>query len=119
VRPMSVVMLHVVGQDPLKVSGADNQQVVGHFGSYAAHPSLGDGVRHRSPKGNPDDLGPLGPPDFVEGRPNLASLSRTTKRTTTSASRMAMLTLRACWVTQSRVGLEVTPPSHTCGSDGR
>jgi hypothetical protein len=66
VRPLGVVMGSELPKDSLKVTSAEDQQVVEALPASRPHPPLGEGVRLRSPDRRLDDSDPLGPEDLVK-----------------------------------------------------
>jgi hypothetical protein len=67
VGAVGVVMIAVVGQDMLEVTGSGDEDPVGAFAADAADPAFGDRVRLRRPNRSGDDLGADGGEYGVEG----------------------------------------------------
>jgi hypothetical protein len=65
--PGSVVVLGVRAQDPLKMTLAEDKEVVEALSSRGAYPTLRDGVGFRGSKGCPRHGEAFGPKDLVEG----------------------------------------------------
>src|SRR6266540_4331839 len=70
-RPMRVVVPHIDGKDPLKMSATDDQKMVEAIGAHGSHPALRVGVRVRRPHRRPDHPDTLGTEDLVESAAEL------------------------------------------------
>jgi hypothetical protein len=113
VRAMPVVVLDVDSKDPIQVAAPDDQQPIQALGADRPHPALRDRVRVGRLDRCPQHGGALRAEHVVEGAANLASRSRSKKRTGRLRSSNASKRLRACWVTQVPSGLAVTPARWT------
>src|SRR5664280_1287135 len=71
VRPVLVVMDHVLGQDSLQMSTTEDEHPVEALSAYGADEALGEGVGLRSSDRGTDDPDALGLEDLVEARGEL------------------------------------------------
>ena len=108
-----VVVAEVAIEHSWEVSIVRDEERVGALRWRRAHPALGDGVRVGGPHGTPKMLPPWPGHTASKPGPNLPSRSPSRCRMVTAAWRRSSLTLRAHWVTQSRVGLVVMPARKT------
>ena len=60
VRPMPVVVVHVLGEHGLEMAAAEDEEPVEALSTDGTHNALGDGVRARGPDGRLDDPDALG-----------------------------------------------------------
>src|SRR5665213_1436007 len=71
VRPVSVVVGDVLGQDSFQMSTTEDEHPVEALSTYGADEALGEGVGLRSPDRGADDPDAFGPEDLVETRGEL------------------------------------------------
>ena len=106
---MGVVVRDVDSKGLFEVASADDQQPVQAVGADGLHPALGVRVRlgrlYRVTSTSP----PSARNTASKLRQNLASRSRSTKRTCRPRSPSTRSRFRACWATQAPLGLAVTP----------
>jgi len=76
VRPVPVVMIHVLGEDSFEMAPAEDEEPVQAFTADGADKPLADRVRAWRPDGRLDDPDPVGCEDSVEGGGELVSRSR-------------------------------------------
>ena len=104
VRPVPVVVVHVLGEHGFEVAAAEDEEPVEALSADGTDKALGDGIRARGPDGRLDDPDSLGCKTASKEEVNLAGVVRSAR----SKER-----LRACWVTQPVTGLAVTPAMWT------
>jgi len=73
VRPVAVVVVDVLGDEPLQLALVLDDGAVEQFATQASDPPLCEGVGHRCPHGDGEDLDALGAEHVVEGRGELAA----------------------------------------------
>ena len=113
VGTVAVVMLDVDPQDLLEVAAPDDQQPVQALGTDGAHPAFRVGIRRGRRTGVTSTSPPSEQNTSSKLRQNLASWSRSTKRTCRPRSPSTSSRFRACWVTQRPFGWAVTPARWT------
>jgi hypothetical protein len=104
VRPLVVVVPHLLVEDPLEVASAPDQQPVQALLPDGQYPALGDRVGVRRLDRGRDDLNAVGGEDVVKGAGNLVSRSRSRNRcaVTSSAPSVSIENARARWTTKVR-----------------
>ena len=110
---MSVVVLDVLGEDDLKMPAAKHEESIGALAPHGTSEPLCDGARPRGADRSLDDPDALAGEDGVEGRGDFVSRSRSKNLAAVVRSARSEQTFRACWVTQVRTGLAVTPARRT------
>ena len=104
VRPVSVVMGDVLGQDAFEVATTEDQRSVEALSADGADGAFGEGVG----SGSSDGVRMMRTHSALKTSSklevNLASRSRTRNRTGSTQSSSAMVRFLACWTTQEQVG---------------
>jgi hypothetical protein len=100
-------MVSELSKDSLKVTSAEDQQVVEALPTCRPHPPLGERVRLRGADRRLDDSDALRSENLVERTGELRVPSRIRNRT--SRSRSPTARFRGCWVTHAEAGSLVTP----------
>jgi hypothetical protein len=110
-RPLAVVVVDVDAEYAFEVTAVEDQQPVETLGTHSADEALGDRVRLRRPHWRLDDSDAFTAEHLVE-RPAVLAVAVTNQEPNAVVEK-SRPRLRACWVTQSPVGLVVQPASHT------
>jgi hypothetical protein len=111
--PVRVVVIREHAKHALQVSAIHDQEPVEAFRADGTDEALGDRVRLGSAYRRLDDPDAFAGEDCVKSRLNLLSRSRIRKRNCAGCSWSVHANWRACWVTQSPVGLAVQPARWT------
>jgi hypothetical protein len=112
-RTMIIELVHVLADHGPRVPLVVDQYMVEALLAQAAAPALDEAVRPRRAGWGLDHRDGLGGEDAIEGGGYLPSRSRMRNRNLLARSPRSIITLRACWATQSPVGWAVTPSRWT------
>jgi hypothetical protein len=106
VRPLVVVVTHVLVEHSLKMAWTPDQHPVQALLPDRPHPALGERVRVRRLDRGRDDLGAVGGEDIVEdaGDLDVAVTGQESTRCGVSESSISIENSRARWTTQGPFG---------------
>ena len=106
-RSLLVVVSDELPQGPLKVTVAQDEDMVQTLSSYGSDEAFSDGVRFRRAYRRSDDPHSFRAKHLVE-RPRVLGVA-VPDRKWVLARRSSIARLRACWATQAEQGWAVTP----------
>jgi hypothetical protein len=106
-RPMPVVMAGIDAKHALELAPAEDEQPVEALATHAADPALGVGIRVRCLYGRTDHSHFFATEDVIEAAAKLGVAIVDQEAERLLAIVEVISRLRACWATQSPVGLGV------------
>jgi hypothetical protein len=113
VRTVAVVLIEVLGQHSLQLPASQDQHPVKQLTPDGADPPLRVGIHPRCPHRRPQHPQSLGSKDRIERYGELRIPIPDQNRNWPTRSSRPMTRLRACWVTHSPTGCDVTPSTWT------
>jgi len=108
-RPLSVVVRRVLGEDAAQVSFPEDQHPVGEFGADGQHEAFGEAVRPRTPGWDLDHLDARIGQHRVERGRELSGPIADQESEPPDVLAEVHDEVAACWVVQGPSGCAVTP----------